>query len=86
MGQISQSTIRDIWNTLDIDNPRWLKNLEKINKANMALGDVAKKKGIGPAMIRIGARLRAGIAFVSLITIPSKSNTVPESTRLEPVY
>jgi len=42
--------------------------------------------GLSAIVTRLGARLNAGLAFVSLMTIPAKSNTVPASTRLEPVY
>ncbi|MEL6889426.1 MAG: magnesium-protoporphyrin IX monomethyl ester (oxidative) cyclase, partial [Pseudomonadota bacterium] len=47
-----------------------------------AAADMAQAKGLR----KIGAQIRAGLAFVSLLTIPAKSHTVPASTRLEPVY
>jgi len=72
--------------TLDIDHPRWQHNLDRMHQANVELAQVEGQKGLGATLTRLGARLKAGFSFVSLITIPSKSNSVPVSTRLEPVY
>ena len=72
--------------TLDINNPRWTKNLERLCKANSDLADLTGKPGILALTRRFRARLKAGFAFVSLLTIPTHSNTLPDSTRLEPVY
>ena len=72
--------------TLDIDNPRWIKNLEKMHQANLDLAEADNRSGLSAIVTRLGARLSAGLAFLSLMTIPAKSNTVPASTRLEPVY
>lgn len=69
--------------TLDIDNPRWIKNLRKMQRAN---ADLADAKRDGKLFKRLGASARAGLAFVSLLTIPSIPNEVPEHTRLEPAY
>jgi magnesium-protoporphyrin IX monomethyl ester (oxidative) cyclase len=65
--------------TLDIDHPRWQRELEALQRANV---DVATKTGLG----KIWAQIRCARAFVSLLTIPAKSHKVPEVTRLEPVY
>ena len=49
--------------------------------------DAAKKRGgIGGMLSRIGGMAKAAKAFVSLYTIPSKKNEVPENVRLEPAY
>ena len=72
--------------TLDIDSPKWQPLLERLQKANVDL-DAARKQG-GPMGFakRLSAQARAATAFVQLLFIPSKSHTVPENTRLEPVY
>ncbi len=69
--------------TLDIDHPRWQSTLEAIYRANVDLADATKKKQI---LRKLGAQLRAGWGFFSLMLIPSKRNDVPVSTCLEPVY
>lgn len=69
--------------TLDIDNPRWIKNLRKLQRAN---ADLADAKENGHVFKRLGATARAGVAFLSLLSIPSIPNEVPENPRLEPAY
>jgi len=69
--------------TLDIDNPRWMKNLRKLQRANV---DLAAAKEQGALFKRIGATTRCALAFVSLLTIPAVKNAVPAKTRLEPAY
>ena len=69
--------------TLDIDNPRWLKHLRALQRAN---ADLAAAKQPSALLKRLGARLRAAWAFVALLTIPSIKNQVPVKTRLEPAY
>ncbi|MEM9530168.1 MAG: magnesium-protoporphyrin IX monomethyl ester (oxidative) cyclase [Pseudomonadota bacterium] len=68
---------------LDIDHPRWIKSLRKMQKANV---DLAEAKANGQFFRRMGASARAATAFISLMTIPSIKNEVPASTRLEPCY
>ena len=69
--------------TLDIDNPRWEAGLKRLQKANVDLADAKKQ---GRKVEKLGASIRAGLAFVSLFTIPSKKHAVPAKTRLEPAY
>ena len=69
--------------TLDIDNPRWARNLRKLHDANVALADAKRN---GKLFKRLGASAKAALAFVGLLTIPSIPNDVPVSTRLEPAY
>ncbi len=69
--------------TLDIDNPRWDTGLKRLQKANVDLA-IAKQKG--KKLAQFGASLRAGLAFLSLYTIPAKKHAVPSYTRLEPSY
>ena len=72
--------------TLDIDNPRWLPLLRRLQKANVDLAEA--KAGSGPLALlrRITSSARAATAFAGLYFIPVKKHKVPTSTRLEPVY
>jgi magnesium-protoporphyrin IX monomethyl ester (oxidative) cyclase len=65
--------------TLDIEHPRWQRGLERLQKANV---DMVGATGLK----KIGAQIRAGLAFVSLYTIPAKKHVVPKSVRMEPAY
>ncbi|MEM1272512.1 MAG: magnesium-protoporphyrin IX monomethyl ester (oxidative) cyclase [Pseudomonadota bacterium] len=69
--------------TLDIDHPRWMPTLRRLQKAN---ADLARHTSSGNIFGRIGATTRAAAAFVSLMTIPSIPNDIPSETRLEPSY
>ena len=69
--------------TLDIDNPRWIKNLRRLQKANADLADAKENRRL---FKRLTASARAATAFISLLTIPSIRNEVPAETRLEPAY
>ena len=72
--------------TLDIDHPRWMPTLKRLQKANADLDAAKKAGGLGGRLAGIWAGTRAAAAFVSLYTIPSKKNAVPASTRLEPAF
>ena len=69
--------------TLDIDHPRWHRSLRRLQRANVDLADAKRE---GRWLAQLGARTRAALAFVSLMTIPSIPNDVPATTRLEPAY
>jgi len=72
--------------TLDIENPKWTRGLKRLERAN---ADLARaKQGNGPFAVvrRLSASARAVTAFARLYMIPAKRHTVPQSTRLEPVY
>ncbi|MEM1154741.1 MAG: magnesium-protoporphyrin IX monomethyl ester (oxidative) cyclase, partial [Pseudomonadota bacterium] len=68
---------------LDIDHPRWIKSLRAMQRANV---DLAEAKKNGWWLKRNTSSARAGVAFISLLTIPSIPNSVPETTRLQPAY
>ncbi len=72
--------------TLDIDHPRWMPGLKRLQKASADMDRAKKAGGIGGFLGKMWAGSRAAMAFVSLYTIPAIKHRVPESTRLEPAY
>jgi magnesium-protoporphyrin IX monomethyl ester (oxidative) cyclase len=72
--------------TLDIDHPRWLPTLERMQKANVQIAAGRKQGGIGGWVKRLAGSAKAGFGFVSLLTIPVEKNAVPAKPRLEPAY
>jgi len=72
--------------TLDIDHPRWMPGLKRLQKASADMDRAKKAGGIGGFFGKASAGTRAALAFVSLYTIPSIKHRVPASTRLEPAY
>jgi magnesium-protoporphyrin IX monomethyl ester (oxidative) cyclase len=71
---------------LDIDHPRWLPNLRRMNDAFLAMDRAKKQGGIGGLLGRAAAGTKAAMAFVALYTIPVVKNQVPAKVRLEPSY
>ncbi|MBM3612869.1 MAG: magnesium-protoporphyrin IX monomethyl ester (oxidative) cyclase, partial [Alphaproteobacteria bacterium] len=57
---------------IDIDHPRWIPTLERLERAFVDLDAARRRGGIGGAVGRIVAGARAGLAFVSLNTIPAR--------------
>jgi magnesium-protoporphyrin IX monomethyl ester (oxidative) cyclase len=72
--------------TLDIDHPRWMPGLKRLQKASADMDRAKKQGGIGGAIGKASAGTRAALAFLSLYTIPAVKHQVPASTRLEPAY
>ena len=72
--------------TLDIENPRWQRGLERLQKANVAIDAAKKEGGVGGKLRQMAGSLKAAAAFVSLYTIPAKRHDRPASVRLEPAY
>jgi magnesium-protoporphyrin IX monomethyl ester (oxidative) cyclase len=72
--------------TLDIDHPRWQPALDRMEVANRDIARARARGGVGGWVRRQMAAGRAAMAFVSLLTIPSIPNEVPENPRLQPAY
>lgn len=72
--------------TLDIDHPRWRRNLDRMEAASRQIAAAKARGGIGGFVGRMAGMAKAGIAFISTLLIPAHKNTVPENPRLQPVY
>jgi magnesium-protoporphyrin IX monomethyl ester (oxidative) cyclase len=71
---------------LDIDHPRWMPNLKRMERAFRKIEAGAKQGGIAGQIAKFAAGTQAAWAFVALYTIPVKKSTPPVSVRLEPAY
>ena len=71
---------------LDINHPRWIPTLRRLEKAFADLDAAKARGGVSGALGKLWGGARAALAFASLYTIPSIPNAVPENVRLEPVY
>ena len=71
---------------LDIDHPRWKRGLDAMQNANVKIAEGKEQGGIAGKLKVIAHSIKAGAAFVSLMTIPSIKNQVPASIRMEPAY
>ena len=71
---------------LDIEHPRWQKNLERMQAANVQIARAKKAGGIGGFIGKTLGSAKAALAFVSLYSIPSIKHDVPDSTVMKPAY
>jgi magnesium-protoporphyrin IX monomethyl ester (oxidative) cyclase len=71
---------------IDIDSPRWIPNLERMNRAFVAMDAAKRQGGIGGKLKGWAAGAKALVTFVSLYTIPAKRHALPANVRLEPSY
>lgn len=71
---------------LDIDHPRWMPNLKRMERAFRKLEAAEKQGGVAGKLAKLRAGASAAIAFTALYTIPVKKSTPPASVRLEPAY
>jgi magnesium-protoporphyrin IX monomethyl ester (oxidative) cyclase len=71
---------------IDIDHPRWIPALRRMNDAFVAMDAARERRGLGGRLARTAAGARAALAFASLYTIPAIRRTLPESVRLQPSY
>ena len=72
--------------TLDIEHPRWQKNLKRLQRASLKIGQGKQRGGLTGGVQRVTGMLEAGAAFIALYTIPANRHKVPVSTRMEPAY
>ena len=71
---------------LDIDHPKWLPTLKRLQKANADLAVAEKKTGLARMLGKASGTTRAAAAFVTLFMIPVVKSTPPENVRMEPSY
>jgi magnesium-protoporphyrin IX monomethyl ester (oxidative) cyclase len=71
---------------LDIDHPAWIPNLERMNRAFIAMDAAHREGGVSGKLKGWVASAKAALTFARLYTIPAKRHALPASVRLEPSY
>jgi magnesium-protoporphyrin IX monomethyl ester (oxidative) cyclase len=71
--------------TLDIDNPKFARGLEKLREINDAMSALGET-GIVNRVRRAALAARAATVFLGLFLIPPIENKLPETSRLQPVW
>ncbi|MEO0914813.1 MAG: magnesium-protoporphyrin IX monomethyl ester (oxidative) cyclase, partial [Pseudomonadota bacterium] len=71
---------------LDIDHPKWLPLLRRLNSIFLSADKARKAGGVGGWLGHKWAMARAGVTFAQLYFLPVKRNDVPESSRMVPAY
>ncbi len=72
--------------TIDIDHPKFLPAMERLLQLSIAMEQAENNSGLLTRIRKLGLAVRAGATFLRLMAIPAKSNTLPESSRLQPVW
>lgn len=72
--------------TLDIEHKRWRVNLDRMERASVQIAKAKQRGGVVGMVSRLTGMAKAGIAFVSVLTIPSIPNDVPDSPVMVPAY
>jgi magnesium-protoporphyrin IX monomethyl ester (oxidative) cyclase len=71
---------------VDIDHPRWIPNLQRMNRAFIAMDAAHREGGVAGKVKGWFASAKAALAFAALYTIPAKRHALPAVVRLEPSY
>jgi magnesium-protoporphyrin IX monomethyl ester (oxidative) cyclase len=71
---------------LDIDDPRFLKGLERLRVISEAIADAKAKGGVGARLKRLGLSAAAAVAFARLYLLPIKKNELPRQVCLQPAW
>jgi magnesium-protoporphyrin IX monomethyl ester (oxidative) cyclase len=71
---------------LDIDHPRWIPGLRRMDQAMRDMDSAKRKGGIAGWISHKTASARAMLAFAGLYLIPVKHMTPPADVRLEPSF
>ena len=72
--------------TINLDDPRFMKQLKRLNAIRNSMEKAEQQGGIGGKLRKWGLTASAAIAFAKLYMIPSVPNTIPETSRLQPVW
>ena len=72
--------------TLDLDNPRFKRGLDRLLAIARADAGAQARGGLVGKITRAGCMAAAALTFVSLYLLPSKPNELPADIRLAPVW
>lgn len=71
---------------LDLDNPKFLEGLRKLNRINQAMGKADRAGGLGGKLRKFGLGTSAFLTFAGLYFMKTKPNTIPATSRLQPTW
>ncbi len=72
--------------TLDIDNPRFKKLMDRLFRTAEKIDRAKARGGLGGALARLGLAGVAAATVVQLYLLPTKANTPPAESRLAPAW
>ncbi|MEI2387888.1 magnesium-protoporphyrin IX monomethyl ester (oxidative) cyclase [Breoghania sp. JC706] len=71
---------------LDLDNPLLVEGFRRMERINRKLRAATARGGIAGRVARLGWGAAAGLNFLRMYMIPSRKNTLPDTSRLQPVW
>jgi magnesium-protoporphyrin IX monomethyl ester (oxidative) cyclase len=71
---------------LDLDNPKFRAGLEHLLKLHEAVADADEQGGIAGKAKRLFHTARAGVTLLKMYFLPTISNTLPATSRLQPTF
>jgi magnesium-protoporphyrin IX monomethyl ester (oxidative) cyclase len=72
--------------TVDIDNPSFRADLDRLARITAAMSEATKRGGLAGGLRKALLCARAAITFMHLYLLPAQSNAVPASVRLAPAW
>jgi magnesium-protoporphyrin IX monomethyl ester (oxidative) cyclase len=72
--------------TLDTDNPRFRRGLERLRVINVAVEAAKARGGLGAQLQRAALGLAAAAWFTRLYFLPTKRNATPQTVRMAPAW
>ncbi len=72
--------------TLDLDDPRFLRGLERLARIGQASAAAKQRGGVLGLVKRVGLGIAGAAVFARLYTLPTVSNEIPDQVRLAPTW
>ncbi|WP_337877538.1 magnesium-protoporphyrin IX monomethyl ester (oxidative) cyclase [Elioraea sp.] len=72
--------------TLDIENPAFLRGLERMFRITEAMGAAKRRGGFAGRVRRLGLGLAAAATFLRLYLLPARHAPLPDQVRLSPAW
>jgi magnesium-protoporphyrin IX monomethyl ester (oxidative) cyclase len=72
--------------SLDLDNPKFLRGLERLRRIAVLSGKAAKRGGLAGALKRTVLGGAAALTFARLYLLPVRHHELPSQVRMAPVW